>query len=115
VYLPGFKNSLGSAEAPPPDDSPTTEHLYPPAPPPPALSCDPAAPPAITKYSTRPGPDAVNVKVPTDEKVCIRYPPAVVITPPVEFAKEGLFDFFNALEIPEVDKLRSVISIRTFL
>jgi hypothetical protein len=45
----------------------------------------------------------------------MRYPLAVVITPPVEFAKEGLFDFFNALEKPEVDMLRIVISIHTFL
>jgi hypothetical protein len=64
----------------------------PPAPPPPPKFPPPAAPPATIKYST--GKEKVvpflasfgviaNVEVPTDVKVCIRYPPAVVTLPPV--------------------------------
>ncbi len=62
-------------------------YKYPPAPPPapayvlPAAEDPPPQPPQITKYSTSPTP--FGVKIPLLVNVCILYPSAYVIVPPV--------------------------------
>jgi hypothetical protein len=58
-----------------------------PPPPPPPPIFPPEPPPPITKYSTVPGTGATNADVPVVVKVCILYPPAVVIVPPVDVAR----------------------------
>jgi hypothetical protein len=91
-----------------PADSVVVPYRSPPAPPPPPPPLEdpppPEAPPATTKYSTlRLEPKAVvlNVESPVDVNSCVRYPPLVVIVPPVGNEEEFGFCLTSSL-IPEL-------------
>jgi len=94
-FTPLARGSEDVSVFPPPPPEPITIVLFPelitavpvikpPAPPPPAQCLPPPPPPAIIKYSTGPPPSTLNVELPTVVKVWIRYPPEVVMVPPVE-------------------------------
>jgi hypothetical protein len=61
----------------------------------------PAPPPATIKYSTDPLAAAEKVKLPTVEKVCMRYPPEVEIVPPVDSLRKLLL-LPNGLRLPRI-------------